>query len=96
MFFFFVACRLLLPESKDYYLGEDPPPPPFWLVSSKILGPPMELKAPPPPVPHWKNPRIFVDISIFLKIAVLSPILSTKRLSTTALLHVTSRAKTFP
>ena len=29
--------------------------------------------------------RIFVDMSYFLKIAVLSPILSTKRLSTTAL-----------
>ena len=32
----------------------------------------------------WQN-RIFVDRSHFLKIAVLSPILSTKRLSTTAL-----------
>ena len=32
----------------------------------------------------WQN-RIFVDMSYFLKIAVLSPILSTKRLSTTAL-----------
>ena len=35
----------------------------------------------------WQN-RIFVDMSYFLKIAVLSPFLSTKRLSTTALLLI--------
>ena len=32
--------------------------------------------------------RIFVDMSYFLKIAVLPPILSTKGLSTTALMHM--------
>ena len=39
-------------------------------------------------VHYYVDKTIFVDMSYFLKIAVLSPILSTKGLSTTALLVI--------